>query len=285
MRKLGAPRQIVTLLEGEGLVNDATALVAYRIGVAAVVTGAFSPGRAALQFLVTGAGGAVVGLGIGWLIGQIRRRTPKFPIVENTISLLTPFLAYIPADWLGLSGVLAVVAVGLYLGRQGPRIVSAATRVQAESMWSMIQFLLESFIFMLVGLELPYVLRALHSHTLVELIGYGAVIALTAIVVRLIYSFVAVLLLRIRSRHRGQPGRPSWQQATFIGWTAMRGGDSLVIALALPLTTNSGVAVPGSRADHLPHLRGHLRHSGAAGAHAQAFAPVASARGRWRAGQ
>jgi monovalent cation/hydrogen antiporter len=244
MRKLGAPRQIVILLEGEGLVNDATALVAYRIGVAAVVTGAFSPGRAALQFLVTGAGGAVVGLGIGWLIGQIRRHTPKFPIVENSISLLTPFLAYIPADWMGLSGVLAVVAVGLYLGRQGPRIVSAATRVQAESMWSMIQFLLESFIFMLVGLELPYIMHALRSHTLVELIGYGAIIALTAIVVRLIYTFVAVSLLRIGSRHRGEPNQPSWQQATFIGWTAMRGGDSLVIALALPLTTTSGSPFP-----------------------------------------
>ena len=244
MRRLGAPRAIVTLLEGEGLVNDATALVAYRIGVAAVVTGAFSPGRAALQFLVTGSGGAVVGLAIGWLIGQIRRRTPKFPIVENTISLLTPFLAYIPADWLGLSGVLAVVAVGLYLGRQGPRFVSAATRVQAESTWAMIQFLLESFIFMLVGLELPFVLQALRSHTLAELIVYGAAIALAAIVVRLVYTFVAVLLLRIGSRRHGEPAGPSWQQATFIGWTAMRGGDSLVIALALPLTTNAGMPFP-----------------------------------------
>jgi Na+/H+ antiporter len=244
MRRLGAPRAIVTLLEGEGLVNDATALVAYRIGVAAAVTGVFSPGRAAIQLLVTGAGGAAVGLGIGWLIAQVRRRTPKFPIVENTISLLTPFLAYIPADWLGLSGVLAVVAVGLYLGRLGPRIISAATRVQAESMWSMIQFLLESFIFMLVGLELPFVLRALRSHTLIQLIGYGAVIALTAIVVRLIYTFVAVLLLRVGRRRVGKPGQPSWQQATFIGWTAMRGGDSLVIALALPLTTAAGWPFP-----------------------------------------
>jgi Na+/H+ antiporter len=244
MRKLGAPRRIMTLLEGEGLVNDATALVAYRIGVAAVVTGAFSPGRAALQFLITGAGGAAVGLGIGWLIGQVRRRTPKFPIVENTISLLTPFLAYIPADWLGLSGVLAVVAVGLYLGQQGPRIVSAATRVQAESMWSMIQFLLESFIFMLVGLELPYVLHALQSHTLAELAGYGAVVALAAIFVRLVYTFAAVLLLRIVRRRRGQPAEPSWQEATFIGWTAMRGGDSLVIALALPFSTAAGQPFP-----------------------------------------
>jgi Na+/H+ antiporter len=244
MRRLGAPRAILTLLEGEGLVNDATALVAYRIGVAAVVTGTFSLGHAALQFLVTGAGGAAVGLGIGWLIGQVRRRTPKFPIVENTISLLTPFLAYIPADWLGFSGVLAVVAVGLYLGRQAPRIVSAATRVQAESMWAMIQFVLESFIFMLVGLELPYVLRALGSHTLAELVGYGAVVALTAIVVRLVYTFAAVLLLRVTRRARGQPAAPSWRQATFVGWTAMRGGDSLVIALALPLTTAAGQPFP-----------------------------------------
>ena len=244
MRRLGAPRRIVTLLEGEGLVNDATALVAYRIGVAAVVTGSFSPGRAALQLRVTGGGGAAVGLAIGWLIGQVRRRTPKFPIVENTISLLTPFLAYIPADWLGLSGILAVVAVGLYLGRQGPRIVSAATRVQAESMWSMIQFLLESFIFMMIGLELPYVLRALRSHTLAELAGYGAVVALTAIVVRLVYTFAAALLLRMNRRRHGQPAEPSWREATFIGWTAMRGGDSLVIALALPLGTASGQPFP-----------------------------------------
>ena len=244
MRRLGAPRRIVTLLEGEGLVNDATALVAYRIGVAAVVTGSFSPGRAALQLLVTGVGGAAVGLAIGWLIGQVRRRMPKFPIVENTISLLSPFLAYIPADWLGLSGILAVVAVGLYLGRQGPRIVSAATRVQAESMWSMIQFLLESFIFMMIGLELPYVLRALRSHTLAELAGYGAVVALTAIVVRLVYTFAAALLLRMNRRRHGQPAEPSWREATFIGWTAMRGGDSLVIALALPLGSASGQPFP-----------------------------------------
>jgi monovalent cation/hydrogen antiporter len=244
MRSLGAPRRIVTLLEGEGLVNDATALVAYRIGVAAVVTGSFSVGRAAVQFLITGAGGVAVGLGVGWLIGQVRRRTPKFPIVENTISLLTPFLAYMPADWLGLSGVLAVVAVGLYLGRQGPRIVSAATRVQAESMWTMIQFLLESFIFMLVGLELPYVLRALRSHTVAELLGYGAAVTLTAIVVRLLYTFVAVAVLRSGRRRRGQPAQPSWREATFIGWTGMRGGDSLVIALALPLQTAAGGPFP-----------------------------------------
>ena len=243
LRRLGAPREVVTLLEGEGLVNDAAALVAYRIAVAAVVTGAFSPVQAALQFLVTGAGGVVVGLGIGWLIGHVRRRT-NFPIVENTISLLTPFMAYIPADLLGLSGVLATVAVGLYLGRQGPRFIRAATRVQAEGTWSMVQFLLESFIFMLVGLELPYVLHALGSHTLAQLIGYGAVVTLVAIAVRLLYTFVSVLVLRSLHRRRGRTPSPSWRLAAFIGWTGMRGGDSLVIALALPLTTSAGAPFP-----------------------------------------
>ncbi len=242
LRRLGAPRDVVTLLEGEGLVNDAAALVAYRIGVAAAVTGAFSPGRAALQFLVTGAGGVIVGLAVGWLIGEVRRRA-SFPIIENTISLLTPFLAYIPADQLGLSGVLATVAVGLYLGRRGPRFTRAASRVQAEGTWTMVQFLLESFIFMLVGLELPYVLHGLGSHSLAQLIGYGAVVTLVAIAVRLLYTFTSVLVLR-RTRRRGRRAAPSWRFAAFVGWTGMRGGDSLVIALALPLATAAGTPFP-----------------------------------------
>jgi len=238
LRPLGAPRDVVTILEGEGLVNDATALVAYQIAVAAAVTGTFSPGRAALQLLVTGAGGVAVGIGVGWIIAFARRRLiGRFPIVENTISLLTPFFAYLPADWLNLSGVLSVVAVGLYLGRKGPRIVASATRVQAESMWIMVQFLLESFVFSMVGLELPAVVRALRSHTLGLLIGYGALITLTAIVTRLAYTLAATSVLRYVRRKRGKQVRPPWAEATFVAWTGMRGGDSLVLALALPFVT------------------------------------------------
>jgi CPA1 family monovalent cation:H+ antiporter len=243
LRRLGAPRDVVTLLEGEGLVNDAAALVAYRIGVAAVATGAFSPARAALQLLVTGAGGVIVGLGVGWLIGEARRRA-RVPIIENTISLLSPFLAYIPADRLGLSGVLATVAVGLYLGRRGPRFTRAASRVQAEGTWTMVQFLLESSIFMLVGLELPHVLHALGSHSLAQLIGYGAAVTLVAIAVRLLYAFTSVLVLRSLRRRRRQAPSPSWRFAAFVGWTGMRGGDSLVIALALPFATAAGAPFP-----------------------------------------
>jgi Na+/H+ antiporter len=245
LRTLGAQRALVTILEGEGLVNDATALVAYRIAVAAAVTGSFSPGHAVLRFILTGTGGVLVGLAVGWLIGQLRSRMGRFPIVENTVSLLTPFFAYLPAEWLGLSGVLSVVAVGLYLGRQGPRIVQAATRVQAESMWLMVQFILESLIFILVGLELPSVIRALRTHSLQVLLGYALLITLAVIVVRVLYTFAAAAVLRwIRARRKGQPFAPTWRQAAFLGWAGLRGGDSLVIALALPVTTAAGHSFP-----------------------------------------
>jgi CPA1 family monovalent cation:H+ antiporter len=168
-----------------------------------------------------------------------------YPIVENTISLLTPFFAYLPAEWLELSGVLSVVAVGLYFGRQGPRIVPAATRVQAESMWVMVQFILESLVFILVGLELPSVLRTLRTHPLGTLLLYGALITATVIGVRIVYTFVAASLIRLsRRRNPRLAGTPRWRQAAFLGWAGMRGGDSLVIALAVPVMTAAGDPFP-----------------------------------------
>jgi CPA1 family monovalent cation:H+ antiporter len=245
LRPLGAPRTLVTILEGEGLVNDATALVAYRVAVTAVVTGTFSLGAAATRLALTGAGGVVIGLAIGWLIGVVRRRLRPFPIVENTLSLLTPFIVYIPADGLGLSGVLAVVAVGLYLGHIEPLIVSPATRVQAEGIWTLLQFLLESTIFILIGLDLPYLHGALGHYPLSFLLTMGGAVALTCVVVRIAYTFVAAWILRMNRRRRGRELWPRWSEATFIGWTGMRGGDSLVIALALPAVTAQGGAFPG----------------------------------------
>jgi CPA1 family monovalent cation:H+ antiporter len=244
LRTIGAQRFLTTILEGEGLVNDATALVAYRLAIAAAVTGSFSPGRAAIGFIVTGTGGVAVGLAVGWLIGQVRQRVRGFPVVENTISLLTPFFAYLPAEWLQLSGVLSVVAVGLYLCRLGPRVVPAATRVQAESMWVMVQFLLESLIFILVGLELPSVLRTLRTHPLGNLLLYGALITATVIVVRIVYTLLAASLIRWSRKGTRQAGMPGWRQAAFLGWAGMRGGDSLVIALAVPVMTASGHQFP-----------------------------------------
>jgi Na+/H+ antiporter len=244
MRTVGAQRGLATILEGEGLVNDATALVAYRVAVGAAVTGAFSPTRAAVGFILAATGGVAVGLAVGWLLGQVRRRVLGSPVVENTISLLTPFLAYLPAEWLGFSGILSVVAVGLYFSRLGPRIVPAATRVQAESTWVMVQFILESLIFILIGLELPAILRTLGTHTLSTLLLYGVLVTATVVGLRIAYTLVAGTLLRQSRRGTPDAGTPSCRQAAFLGWAGMRGGDSLVIALALPVTTAAGDPFP-----------------------------------------
>jgi len=245
MRRLGVPRSVQTILEGEGLVNDAVALVAYRMAIAAVVAGSFSVRHASLNFLGVAAGGIAMGLAAGFLVALIRRLIGRAPLVENTISILTPFISYIPADRLGVSGVLAVVTTGLYLGRVGPRLVSPTTRLQAVAMWDMIVFLLEGLIFILIGLYLPSSIEALKSHSLGALLWIAGILSAVVVLIRLLVAFPAAYGLRFIARVFGARWPyPPWRHVAFIGWAGMRGGDSLVIALALPLATAAGVPFP-----------------------------------------
>jgi Na+/H+ antiporter len=251
LRALGAPAAIESILEGEGLVNDATALVAYRLAVAATVSGLFSPWRAAGSLALTGVVGVAIGIVVGYGIVWIRGQLHDFPIVANTLSLLTPYVAYLPADRLGASGVLAVVACGFYLSRRGPMVVPAATRVQAEAIWALVTFLLESLIFILTGLELPYAVAALHGHALGTLLGISTAIGSVVIAVRLLWVFPSAYLPPLATRFLSATERrgdrqplPPWQWVLFVGWAGMRGGDSLVIALALPRATQSGAPFP-----------------------------------------
>jgi Na+/H+ antiporter len=244
LRPLGAPRDVTTILEGEGLINDATALVAYRLAVAAVVAGSFSLSHAAGSFLVTGLGGALVGLAAGWLIAFVRTHMGHVVVVENALSLLSPFIAYLPADALHTSGVLAVVTMGVYLGIRGPHVVAPATRLQAGAMWSMLTFLLESLIFMLVGLELPRVMDALHTHTLKELLAIVLVTTLVCILVRFVWVFISIYIGDGDGGARTPKPSTRWKKPFFIAWSGLRGADSLVIALALPLTTRVGAPFP-----------------------------------------
>ncbi len=240
-RTLGVPRTITALLEGESLVNDATALVVYRMALRAAGTGGYSLSTAVLQFAVAGGGGVAFGLGVGWTIAQLRRRIPHVPEVENTISLLTPFAAFIPADRFGLSGVLAVVAAGLYLGRRAPRLLPPATRVQAGDMWNIVTFLLEGLIFILVGLDLPLVLSTIGHASMTTLIGYALLISATTIVVRFAWTIPGAYLPRLIDRWRGKrPRFPPLRHVLFVAWAGMRGADSLVIALALPMMAAGG---------------------------------------------
>lgn len=246
LRPLGAPRDVTTILEGEGLINDATALVAYRLAVAAVVAGSISFWHAAGSFAITGLGGVVVGALAGWLIVWVRAHIPHVIVVENALSLLSPFIAFLPANALNVSGVLAVVTMGLYLGVKGPRVVAPATRLQAGAMWAMVTFLLESLIFMLVGLELPRVIVALRSHTLTQLAVTVLATTVACIIVRFVWVFISIYL-GDSDRRRGvkQTNEANrWKKPFFIAWAGLRGADSLVIALALPLTVRGGAAFP-----------------------------------------
>jgi Na+/H+ antiporter len=245
LRQLVVPRRIATILEGESLVNDATAIIAYRMAVAAVVTGSFSLGSAGLQFLRVGILGVAVGLAVGWLIRRLRARIHA-PEIESTISLLTPFAAFLPAEALSVSGVLAVVTCGLYLARFGPRLVAPDTRLQTEGMWGVVGFVLEGLTFIFVGLELREVLKGLGVYSLVELgLAVGAV-SLATISARLIWVFASSYAprgLRFGAGH--QDPFVSWRYVFFIGWAGLRGADSLVLALALPLVTATGAPFPG----------------------------------------
>jgi Na+/H+ antiporter len=246
LRGMRLPRAVESILEGEGLINDATALILYRFSVAAVVTGAFSLSHAVVQFILAGGGGVIIGLVLGWVIGRVQRLARGVTVVSNTISLLTPFAAYLAADFAGTSGVLSVLACGLYLSRALWPEQPAETRLLTTSTWTIVTFLLESLVFILVGLELPIVERALESLPLTTLISEALVVSLCVVLVRILWVIPSTYIFRTLGRWAGLGADPLPPLRTvfFVSWTGLRGADSLVLALALPLTTASGAAFP-----------------------------------------
>lgn len=244
---LKIPRRIVTILEGESLVNDATALVAYRFAVLAVITGSFSLPHAGGHFVIMSLGGIAIGLLIGWLAEHFHKRVDDAPI-EVTVSLLTPFVAYLLAEKLELSGVLAVVIAGLYLGWRMPELLNFKTRLQGGPVWEMVEFLLNGFVFILIGLQLPEVIAALSVQAIPtsRLVLYALTISLTIILVRILWVFPAIYLPRwfLQNHARNNP-TPRWRHVMIIAWTGMRGVLSLAAALALPITRQDGTPFPG----------------------------------------
>lgn len=242
--RLRVPRRLVTILEGESLVNDTTAFVAYRFAIAAVVTGSFSLAHAGLQFVMVAIGGTMVGLGFGWLVTAIQRRLDD-PSVQTTISLLTPFVCYLAAEAVETSGVLAVVVCGLYYGWRAPEFVSSRFRLRAFPVWEMVQFLLNGIIFILIGLQLPDVIAALSGRSLGEVVWYAAVILVPLIALRLGWLFAIAALPRfVSGALRDEVRSEAWRHVLLIGWTGMRGVDSLAAALAVPLVVANGAPFP-----------------------------------------
>jgi Na+/H+ antiporter len=244
--RLGVPGRVGTIIEGESLVNDGTGLVAYRIAVAAVVTGAFSIWEAGLDFLLVGGGGLLVGLVLGWVVLPLWARV-RDPSIFIALSLLTAYAVYVLAEEvLHVSGVLAVVSYGLYRGWRDPRIFpDASTRMRNISFWGVLIFLLESMLFVLIGQQLPSILEGLGEYRVAEVLLYGVLVYGTLVVARFAWFFVVPSLNSVFDRllHSGYMQSP-WQERLLMGWSGMRGAVSLAAALAVPMSTSGGGAFP-----------------------------------------
>ena len=243
-QRLGVPRRIVTVLEGESLVNDATALVALRVATAAAVTGAFSPWRAVLQFALVAAGGAVIGALVGWAIVWAVQRIKE---TETAIAatLLAPIAAYLPAEELGVSGVIAAVVAGLYLGRKASATMPAYNRLEGRAVWAFVIFVINGLVFVLIGLQLPEVLEALAERPAGELARAAAAVCLTTILVRIAWVFPATYVPRwIVPGLAARDPSPSWRPIAVLSWAGLRGVVSLAAALALPLEAGNGTPFP-----------------------------------------
>jgi Na+/H+ antiporter len=243
-RRLHAPRRVVTIIEGESLVNDGTALVLYSVAVTAAATGSFSAVHAGVDFFGGILGGVAVGLASGWLVAQVRRRLPE-TLPEVTLTLASPYFAYLPAEILGVSGVIAVVTSGVYVGWVSPELSGPNQRLQGFATWEVLQFVLNAALFVLIGLQLPVVVGALHGVSAGELIGEAAAIAGTVIAVRLLWVVPATYLPRMLSRRlRERDPAPPLSHTIVVAWTGLRGAVSLAAALALPLTAAGGGPFP-----------------------------------------
>jgi CPA1 family monovalent cation:H+ antiporter len=240
--RVGLPRRLVALIEGESLVNDGTALVAYKFAVVAVVSGSFSMADATGSFVIHVLGGIGIGLGVGFIVRQVRKRIEDAALAI-TISLMSGYFAYLPATAAGVSGVLAAVTIGIYMGWYTPELTTWRTRLQGIAVWEIAFFLLNALLFTLIGLQLPVIVDALSGYSAAQLLGYAAAIALAVIGARFLWVIPGTYLtawMRKKKRPIPNPGRAS----IVLGWSGMRGAVSLAAALALPLTTDAGGPFP-----------------------------------------
>jgi CPA1 family monovalent cation:H+ antiporter len=242
-RRVGLPSRITTILQGESLLNDATAITAFKVALAAAVGAGATWAGGIAEFLVAAIGGVGVGLvlmlPIHWLRTHVREA-----LFQNTLSLLIPFVAYAAAEQVHASGVLAVVVVALHLGHRAWE-VDFATRLQEEAVWKMVAFVLESTVFALIGLQLPVVLRGLGEYEGAEAAWYALAVFLVVVAVRFVWVYPATFLPRMLSaRIREREQNPTWKGAAVTSWAGMRGVVSLAVAFSVPLTVHGGEPFP-----------------------------------------
>ncbi len=242
--RLGVPRRVIAVIEGESLVNDGTALVLLKVAVGAVVAGTFSATDLGLGFVWSLVGGVGIGLAVGYLIAELRRRLHNPPL-EVTVSLMTGYFAFLPAAAAGSSGVLAVVTAGVYLGWRTPELTSVQSRLQGAAMWEILTFVINAVLFALVGLQLPHIIDALEGTATSTLLLDAVLVVAVVIVTRLVFVPPLIYLPRlVSSRARESATQSRFGYSLVVAWSGMRGAVSLAAALAIPLTIDAGDAFP-----------------------------------------
>lgn len=242
---LKVPKRIITILEGESLVNDATGLIAYRYAIAATASGTFIFWLAGINFFYVAILGIILGLAVGYLFFWIHKITPNNATTDTTFTLLAPYAAYLVAEEFHASGVLAVVAAGLFLSPRSSEVFSNQTRIQAAAVWDTIIFILNGVIFILIGLQLPVILGHITSNSLGTLFWYGAIVSLATVVARILWVYPGAYLPRWLSKSiRTKETDTNFRGVTIIAWSGMRGIVSLAAALGLPLMISETKAFP-----------------------------------------
>ena len=250
IKGLDLNKRVIAILEGESLLNDASALIAYRYAVAAVMTGHFVLWEASLQFLLVAGGGLLIGGVLGWLVTTALHRIDS-ATTQTSLILLAPYVAYLAAERLHTSGILAVVSAGLLITRRAPEVFSPQARLESRAIWDTLIFLLEGMVFILIGLQLPAIVADLRGYTTEELVLYSVVISVVTILIRILWVFFSTYYPRLLGWSTA-PGLDTdeqstdvdWRNVLIVAWTGTRGVISLATALALPLTLRSGQLFP-----------------------------------------
>jgi len=252
IKGLGLNKKVITILEGESLVNDASALIAYRYAVTAVTTGTFIFWKAGLQFLLVAGVGIIIGIVVGYLFVLAHKKIENNAVVETSLTLLSPYVSYLAAEQFHMSGVLAVVTTGLVISWRAPEVFSYHARMRIKGVWETLVFLLHGFVFILIGLQLPSIIKDLGNYPFSQILGYGLLISAVTIVVRIIWVFAGVSSQAFFQKKKKTTNDLSandnqdstWKNVLVVAWTGTRGVISLAAALALPLLLEDGTPFP-----------------------------------------
>jgi CPA1 family monovalent cation:H+ antiporter len=247
IKGLGLNKKIITIIEGESLVNDASALIAYRYALGALLSGSFILWKASLQFILVCAGGIAAGLLVGYILVFAHKKIKDNALVETSLSLLTPYLAYLLAEKFHTSGILAVVTAGILIGWHSREVFSFETRLQTTAVWNVCIFLVNGIVFILIGLQLPELVVGLKSSTLIQLIVYGLIISAVTIIIRIVWVFAGAYHQKLFAGKKSaiEDEEPTnWKNVLIVAWTGTRGVVSLATALAVPFTLTNGNDFP-----------------------------------------